>query len=126
MTASGGPLTMAASWLNASQSSRATTWRGERRRKILEVGVGSRASSSLYSSSKSFSPGRRPVNTMSMSLRPQAREPDQVAGEVDDLHRLAHVEHEDLAAAARCAAACSTSCAASGMVMKIARRCRGG
>ncbi len=35
-----------------------------------------------------------------MSSSRQARQADQVAREIDDLHRLAHVEHEDLAAAA--------------------------
>ena len=37
---------------------------------------------------------------MRMSSSREAREPDHLAREVDDLHRLAHVEHEDLAALA--------------------------
>ena len=47
----------------------------------------------------------------------QTGEADQVAGQIDDLHRLAHLEHEDFAAAP-IVAACSTSCDASGIVMK--------
>ena len=42
------------------------------------------------------SPGRMPVNVISMS-RPGSRpgQPDHPLGEIDDLHRLAHVEHID-------------------------------
>ena len=42
------------------------------------------------------SPGRMPVNTMSMS-RPGSRpgQPDQPLGKIDDLHRLTHVEDVD-------------------------------
>ncbi len=47
-----------------------------------------------------------------------ARELDHLPGEVEDLHRLAHVEDVDLAAAAHRARPGSTSEAASGMVMK--------
>ena len=48
------------------------------------------------SSSYSFSPGRRPVKRISTSSSGlQAGEADHPPREVDDLHRLAHVEHED-------------------------------
>jgi hypothetical protein len=52
---------------------------------------------------------------ISASVCPTA---DHVARQVDDLHRLAHVQHEDLTALRPWPPACSTSCAASGMVMK--------
>ena len=74
---------------------------------------------SVQSSSYSFSPGREPTNSISIVLvGPLAREADHVPGEVDDLHRLAHVEHEDLATAPPIAPACRTSDTASGIVMK--------
>ena len=58
---------------------------------------------------------------LDVHLRLLAGETDHLAGEVDDAHRLAHVEHEDGARLARArpnAAACSTSSTASRMVMK--------
>ena len=53
------------------------------------------------SSSNSFSPGRRPVNTISMSSpsRSPARR-IELARQVQDAHLLAHVEQEHFAAAA--------------------------
>ena len=56
-------------------------------------------SPSPTSTSCSFSPGAGPIE-LDRDLAPRllAREPDHVLGEVDDLHRLAHVEHVDLAA----------------------------
>ena len=56
---------------------------------------------SVQSSSCSFSPGRdADERDRDVRLRLLAGEADHVAGEVEDLHRLAHVEHVDLAAAA--------------------------
>ena len=62
--------------------------------------VGSVSSSDASGSSYSFSPGRSPVNTIGDLVRVGAGQPDHVARQVDDAHRLAHVEHEDLAALA--------------------------
>jgi hypothetical protein len=46
----------------------------------------------------SFSPGRNREHDGDLGrIRP--RQLDEVAGEVDDAHRLAHLEHQDLAAA---------------------------
>ena len=62
--------------------------------------------SPISSSSYSFSPGRRPTNSISMSpsgcfgrALGQARQVDHRARQVGDAHRLAHVEHEHVAAA---------------------------
>ena len=90
------------------------------------VPVGTGGSRPWNSSSYSFSPGRRPVKRISTSLvGPQPGQPDHLAREIDDLHRLAHVEHEDAAVAAPLASraapttlACSTSPTASRTVMK--------
>ena len=46
-----------------------------------------------------------------------ARQPDHLPRQVEDLHRLAHVQHEQMAAVAD-APACTISATASGMVMK--------
>ena len=64
--------------------------------------------------------GPRPVNSIAMSVVGLvAGEPDHVAGQVDDLDRLAHLEHEDVAVAVPPrSAARMTSCTASGIVMK--------
>jgi hypothetical protein len=64
------------------------------------MGVGSVASASASSSSYSFSPGRRPVKTIGISSSVWPGQADQVARQVDDLHRLAHVQHQHLAAVA--------------------------
>ncbi len=42
----------------------------------------------------------RPRLAVRLQARLLAGEADHVAGEIENLHRLAHVEHEDLAAAA--------------------------
>ena len=63
----------------------------------LGCGVGSVVSSSASSSSYSFSPGRKPGVADRDLLLGLAGQPDQHARQVDDLHRLAHVQHEDLA-----------------------------
>ena len=101
----------------STHSGRAASSRTARMIRCEAVGCG--FSSSLNSSSWSFSPGRGPVNSIAMSrLGLVAGEPDHVVGEVDDLHRLAHVEHEDLARRSPMSPARITSCTASGIVMK--------
>ena len=87
---------------NQSQEPRkpAAVYRPCTRDAQLRMRRGSVCSPSASSSSYSFSPGRSPVKTILMSFSAEAREPDQVAREIDDAHRLAHVEHEDLAALA--------------------------
>ena len=63
--------------------------------------VGRSDSSRAMSSSASFSPGRMPVISISMSVPGlTTRQPDHALGEVEDRHRFAHVEHEHLAARA--------------------------
>ena len=70
-------------------------------RMILSGAVGCGRSSELKSSSWSFSPGPG-ADDLDRDVRPRARsrQPDHVAGQVDDPHRLAHLEHEHLARAA--------------------------
>ena len=66
---------------------------------IFSAGVGWGRSPGLNSSSWIFSPGRRPTTSMAMSTSgSKPGEPDHVGRQVDDLHRIAHLEHEDLAA----------------------------
>ncbi len=63
-------------------------------RRILSRSVGSSDSLSVMSDSCSFSPGRRPTE---LDVGGHAGQRDHLAGEVDDLDRLAHLEHEDVA-----------------------------
>ena len=59
-----------------------------------------------------------PVNSMrDVFAHAQAAAADQLAGQVENADRLAHVEHEDLAALPD-RPACMTSWLASGIVMK--------
>ena len=61
--------------------------------------------------------GRRPRSRCRVSgSRPESA--DHVAREVDDPHRLAHLEHEDLAARRPASPTRMISCTASGIVMK--------
>ena len=70
-------------------------------RSIFGCGLGETVSPSPTSSSWSFSPGAGPMNSIAMSVpRLLAREPDHLFRQVDDPHRLAHVEDVDLAAPA--------------------------
>ena len=74
---------------------------GARARWIFGCAVSPTVSFSPQSSSCSFSPARTPMNSIAMSRSgslPESR--IMFSREVEDLHRLAHVEHEDLAAAA--------------------------
>jgi hypothetical protein len=60
------------------------------------IGVGIVVSSSASGSSYSFSPGRQAGDHDPHSSRADAGKRDQVARQIDDLHRLSHVEDEDL------------------------------
>ena len=57
---------------------------------------------------------------LDIPIGPQSREQHEITGEIDDPDRLAHVQHENLSAVSD-EKACSTSCVASGMVMKYRR-----
>ena len=72
---------------------------GDAARRIFGCEVAVESSPSPQSSSFSFSPGRAPMNsTGDVPIRLLAREADHVVREVDDLHGLAHVEHEHVPA----------------------------
>ena len=53
-----------------------------------------------------------------ISTRGETGESDQTSGQVDDPHRVTHVEHEDLGPIRQSADAWSTNCTASSTVMK--------
>jgi hypothetical protein len=87
--------------------------------RIFSTAVGTVSSTSDISSSWSFSPGRSPVKTIGTS-RYTARAPraEQVLREVDDRTGSPISSMVMRPAASGSAAACSTSCTASGIVMK--------
>ena len=87
--------------------------------RILGTAVGTVASRSVISSSCSFSPGRSPVNTIGTSLSgssPERRMRFSARSRMRTGSPISSMEMRQ--AASGSAAACSTSCTASGMVMK--------
>lgn len=92
-------LTRPSSWRNVRSSQSVSIGSLRTARMMRFEAVGCDFSSGENSTSWSFSPARTPVNSIGdVLLRLASGQPDHVLGQVDDADRIAHVEHEDVAA----------------------------